>query len=324
MPRNLAAVASGVLLWGFLPLVPAPAVADAEIAECARYAVHGVAPGLRPADVRARMGPRGTVESVPGASGPQTGVTYATGDVPVYVLYDRDIAKDPEARVVLVRARARTGDVNPADFVRSIVPGLGEPVRGREHLEDGLRDGETVWEDGACGVEVTAYRKQADWWQPGHDYLFVQIESRHVADTAASPGPAAPPLPPPAAAAEAPAAAPTEPPQEPVVAPEAAAAPDSASKSEEPAVGPTRIASSYVPPVYPERARRLSITASVVLQVQVKSDGGVGDVEVRKCTRIGMGFEQAAVDAVKQWRYRPATRGGQPADAVITVRLDFQ
>jgi TonB family protein len=37
-----------------------------------------------------------------------------------------------------------------------------------------------------------------------------------------------------------------------------------------------------------------------------------------------MGFEEAAVDAVKQWRYHPATRGGQAEDAVITVRIDFK
>jgi TonB family protein len=67
----------------------------------------------------------------------------------------------------------------------------------------------------------------------------------------------------------------------------------------------------------------LRLTASVTLRVQVKRDGRVGDVDVVDTTRKGMGFEQAAVEAVKKWLYTPATRNGTPEDAVVTVRVSF-
>lgn len=86
---------------------------------------------------------------------------------------------------------------------------------------------------------------------------------------------------------------------------------------------PTRIAASYVQPVYPENARRAKIGAKVFLQVIVERDGSVGEVSVLRCNRPDLGFEDAAVAAVRQWRYEPATQNGNPVVAVITVIVEF-
>ncbi len=338
--RGRPTVGGAAVIAACLAAVAVSLPRAAESRPCSQYTVSGISPGMSLSDVRKRMGGGGAVDLVPGPSGPLSGVSYARGPVPVYVLYDRDISKDPAAQVVLVRARGRAGDPDPVGFVRSIVPGLGEPVLGGEHLGDGFAHGATVWEDGACGVEISAYRRPSEWWQPGSGEVFVQIMSSRFADAEAaraagavapsraggatpSPSAAAPTeLSMTLAAAEAPGAPPAAvapPPTQGAAPPESSA---QASVSAE-STDPVRIAESYVPPRYPERARRMQARGSVVLRVQVRPDGSVGDIGVLEAAPKGMGFEQAAIDAVKRWRYRPATKGGKAEDAVITVRLDF-
>jgi len=52
-------------------------------------------------------------------------------------------------------------------------------------------------------------------------------------------------------------------------------------------------------------------------------DGSVGDIEVKKCTNPGHGFEDAAMDALKKWRYEAVTLHGKPAQISFTVTIDF-
>jgi TonB family protein len=35
------------------------------------------------------------------------------------------------------------------------------------------------------------------------------------------------------------------------------------------------------------------------------------------------GFEEAAIDAVKKWRYKPGTKNGEAVDVKITVVVEF-
>ena len=86
---------------------------------------------------------------------------------------------------------------------------------------------------------------------------------------------------------------------------------------------PTRIAESYIQPVYPELARKAKIEGKVFLQAVVEKDGDVGEVALLRCNRPGLGFEEAAIEAVEQWQYEPATQAGRPVDVFITVIVDF-
>ena len=47
------------------------------------------------------------------------------------------------------------------------------------------------------------------------------------------------------------------------------------------------------------------------------------DLKVLRCTRANFGFEETAVEAVRQWRYRPAMLDGRPVDVFFTVFVDF-
>jgi TonB family protein len=77
-----------------------------------------------------------------------------------------------------------------------------------------------------------------------------------------------------------------------------------------------------VSPAYPELALKARIIGKVELEAVVTALGDVGEVRVLKPNPA---FTEAAVTAVKQRRYRPAVRRGQPVAICfpITVRFDL-
>jgi protein TonB len=87
---------------------------------------------------------------------------------------------------------------------------------------------------------------------------------------------------------------------------------------------PVLIESSKRTPNYPERGRKARLTGSVILEAVVLKDGSVSDIKVLRTPSEGMGFEEAAIEAVKLWRFRPALRNGQAVDAYFTVVVEFE
>jgi TonB family protein len=83
-------------------------------------------------------------------------------------------------------------------------------------------------------------------------------------------------------------------------------------------VSPVLIESSGVQPVYPEEALRAGVEGLVVLEAIVDERGRVGH-DIKVLRRLGHGCDEAAVAAVRQWRFRPAIRDGKP----IKVRRIF-
>jgi protein TonB len=77
-----------------------------------------------------------------------------------------------------------------------------------------------------------------------------------------------------------------------------------------------------VPPVYPLAAQTLRAEGRVTLRLAVLPDGRVGGATVLDCTRRGLGFEAAALEAVKRWRYEPAPL--QAGARKVVVRVHFQ
>ena len=87
---------------------------------------------------------------------------------------------------------------------------------------------------------------------------------------------------------------------------------------------PVLIESTKLTPLYPELGRKAKLTGSVILEAVVLKDGTVSNIKVLRTPRRGMGFEEAAIDAVKQWRFRPALQNGQPVDVYFTVVVEFE
>ncbi len=78
----------------------------------------------------------------------------------------------------------------------------------------------------------------------------------------------------------------------------------------------------YTQPQYPASARERGIEGWVDVQFLVKKDGSLGDVAVVGAEPVGV-FEQAALDAVRRWRYQPILRDGQPSEQRARIRLRF-
>jgi len=77
-----------------------------------------------------------------------------------------------------------------------------------------------------------------------------------------------------------------------------------------------------VDPEFPEIAREHDLSGFVDLEFTVRADGTVTDVNVLKAQPRGV-FENAAVDAVSKWRYRPIERNGLPINEHARLRLNF-
>lgn len=77
-----------------------------------------------------------------------------------------------------------------------------------------------------------------------------------------------------------------------------------------------------VQPVYPVRAENGKIAGWVDVEFTVAETGKVKDVSVRATSIPGV-FEDAAVKAVSQWRYKPVLREGKPVPVRSQIRVRF-
>lgn len=77
-----------------------------------------------------------------------------------------------------------------------------------------------------------------------------------------------------------------------------------------------------VAPAYPALARRMRQEGVVTLSVLIKSDGSVGEI-LNPAGRKSSILDRAAIDAVREWKYRPATKDGVEVQTWISVRITF-
>ena len=75
-----------------------------------------------------------------------------------------------------------------------------------------------------------------------------------------------------------------------------------------------------VDPKYPDFAAQAQIEGLVILEATVDTEGRVQAVQVLRSHGL---LDQAAIDAVKQWRYSPLILNGQPFPFILTVSVRF-
>jgi protein TonB len=75
-------------------------------------------------------------------------------------------------------------------------------------------------------------------------------------------------------------------------------------------------------PEYSEQARKARIQGTVVIEGVIDEKGATRALRV--LDGLGFGLDEQAIDAVKQWRFRPATRDGKPLPIVGTFHLTFR
>jgi len=79
---------------------------------------------------------------------------------------------------------------------------------------------------------------------------------------------------------------------------------------------------SKIEPEYSEPARKARHQGTVLLAVDIGSDGRPRNIRVVR--GIGMGLDEKAMEAVSTWRFRPALLNGRPVSAPITVEVNFR
>jgi len=75
-------------------------------------------------------------------------------------------------------------------------------------------------------------------------------------------------------------------------------------------------------PEYSEEARKAKYQGTVVLGLVVGPDGRPRDMKVLRS--LGLGLDEKALEAVKNWRFDPAVKDGKPVSVYISVEVDFR
>jgi protein TonB len=107
---------------------------------------------------------------------------------------------------------------------------------------------------------------------------------------------------------------------------------DEASAPAGPTRGPQRVRGTQ--PKYPREAQRRNIEAEVRLRVMVEPNGRVTDIQIvdrklidgdRKTTvaELGYGLEEAAVEAAREWLFRPALDNGRRVRQAYEITMQF-
>jgi len=75
-----------------------------------------------------------------------------------------------------------------------------------------------------------------------------------------------------------------------------------------------------VPPTYPPLARQARIQGVVILQAQISKDGTIQNLQLISGHPM---LAPAAIEAVKQWRYKPYLLNGEPVEVDTQVQVNF-
>lgn len=73
-------------------------------------------------------------------------------------------------------------------------------------------------------------------------------------------------------------------------------------------------------PVLPETARQAGVRGVVILEITIGPDGAVNDAKILNSIPL---LDQAALDAVRGWRYEPTLLNGTPVPVIMTVTVNF-
>lgn len=77
-----------------------------------------------------------------------------------------------------------------------------------------------------------------------------------------------------------------------------------------------------VEPEFSEEARKAKVAGNVLVGLWIDQNGIPSHVHVVR--GIGMGLDQKAVEAVKQWRFKPAMENGKPVLVELNIEVNFQ
>lgn len=75
-------------------------------------------------------------------------------------------------------------------------------------------------------------------------------------------------------------------------------------------------------PAYAETARKVGYEGTCAMTLIVGSDGSPRNIRVVR--PLGMGLDDKALEAVHQWRFKPATKDGEPVSVKVNIEVNFR
>ena len=75
-------------------------------------------------------------------------------------------------------------------------------------------------------------------------------------------------------------------------------------------------------PEFSEEARKAKFMGVVTVSIIVDANGRPQNVHVMR--GVGMGLDEKAMEAVRQYRFKPATENGKPVAAYLNVEVNFE
>jgi protein TonB len=79
---------------------------------------------------------------------------------------------------------------------------------------------------------------------------------------------------------------------------------------------------AQVDPEFSEEARKQKFSGNVLVDLIVDEQGN--PTHVRVARGVGLGLDEKAVDAVRQYRFKPATRDGKPVKVELSIEVRFE
>lgn len=77
-----------------------------------------------------------------------------------------------------------------------------------------------------------------------------------------------------------------------------------------------------VAPVYPAAMKAMGMEAVVTLNVTISKEGVPTAINVES-TNVDHDFTNAAMEAVREWRYKPTLLNGEPVEVITSVTVNF-
>lgn len=75
-------------------------------------------------------------------------------------------------------------------------------------------------------------------------------------------------------------------------------------------------------PEYSEEARKAKYQGSVILWAVIDANGRPQQLKVARS--LGMGLDEKAIEAVRNWKFEPAKKDGQPVAVQVNIEVNFR
>ena len=77
-----------------------------------------------------------------------------------------------------------------------------------------------------------------------------------------------------------------------------------------------------IEPQYTEEASEAELQGTIVMSVEVHPDGRAYNLRLER--GLGMGLDENAMEAVKQWKFQPAVKDGEPVAVSAKIEVNFK